>query len=152
MVPPENDTHFSSYSTQVLQRIVRNAENKFGSTTYKGRIRLYLKGDVLWLDNIALTHRVKNTEVTLLYLRDKLLKNKLADYKENALDGLFKLCREVDIHVPEYQVVDNKTRKREIIEPSYAFFEEDVSYSEVYFKTGNSPSEFFVCLKKFENL
>lgn len=152
MVPPENDLHFRSHSTQILERILRNAEDKFGSTTYKGRIRLYLKGDILWLDNIVLTRRVKNTEVTLLYLRDKLLKNKLADYKENALDVLFELCRKVDIPVPEYQVVENKTRKGETIEPSYAFLEKDVSYSEVYFKTGNSPSEFFVCLKKFDNL
>lgn len=150
MVPPENDLHYSRHAVLFLERILKNAEEKFGSKTYKGRVLLFLKGDILWLDSIVLTRSVKNYEVTLLYLRDKLLQNKLADYKENTLEGLFELCKKVDIPVPEYKVVKNSV-KREKIKPCYAFLEEDVNYSEVYFKAGN-PSEFFVCLKKFQDL
>lgn len=153
MVPPENDSHFASHSVQVVEHILRNAEDKFDSKTYKGRIRLFLKGDTLWLDNIVLTHSLKNSDVTVLYLKDKLLKNKLANYKDTALDGLFELCRNVDIPVPKYEVQQNDIRiKKDDIQPRYAFLEEDVSYNEVYFRTGNSPSEFFVSLKKFYEL
>lgn len=153
IVPPDNDSTFSSHSVRVVEHILRNAEDKFDSKIYKGRIRLLLKGNVIWLDNIVLSHAVKDYEVTVLYLKEKLLKSKVAEYKESALEDLFELCRAVDIPVPKYQIVQNKVEVEERkVKPFYAFLEEDIAYNEVYFRSGNSPSQFFVCLKKYHSL
>lgn len=153
MTPLENDRHSSSHSIRILRNIMRNAEEKVGSKIYKGKIRLFLAGDSLWLENIVLTHTVKNTDVTVLYLKEKILKARLAEHKEGALESLFRLCRRADIPVPQYKVETSERKERlQKIEPRHAFLEEDVSYNEVYFRSANSPSEFFVCLKKFYDL
>lgn len=153
MVPPETDTNFSSHSIQLVETILRNAEDKFDTKIYKGKTRLSLSGNMLWLDNIVLTSKVKDSEVTVLYLKEKLIKNKLADYDANALENLLDLCKKVEIPFPEYKFENGiKRRKKKCIRPRYAFLEEDDSCNEVYFKAGNSPSEFFICLKKFHIL
>lgn len=153
MVPRDSDKNYSAHSLNLLERIIRVSEKKLGSEIYKGRIRLALRNN-LWLDNIVLVHTLKVSEVTLLYVKDKLLQNKLAEFKEDSLASLMELCRNASIPVPEYKEVERreKTEDCQVVAPCYAFLEEGIDYHEIYFRSGNSPSEFFVCLKKFHSL
>lgn len=147
-----------SYSRMQVEKLLRTTNKKRTKqnkeTVYQGQVILQLGND-LWLRNIELVESLSviDTTVSLLNVKQELLKQHFAEYKEECLKKLLALCQDVGIEIEnkiEVNVVKEKKQKRKQAVPQWAFLDETIDYNEVYFSAGNSPNEFYVRLKKFQ--
>lgn len=152
IVPLGDDRHFSSHCKTRTTNLLKSSEENHNEAIYQGHVVLQLGAD-LWLRNIQLIQQVSlaGTTLVLLDLKRELLKQCLAEYKEEPLERLGQLCQGVGIEVKK-QEVKKREKRSEVkqVEPQWAFFDESVDYNEVYFSAGNTPDEFYVRLKKFQ--
>lgn len=112
-------------------------------------------GQDIWVKTINLVMDLKlfETTVTVLRLKEKLLKENLADYREDCLENLKGLCLEAGIEVPK--VAERKlqtVKKRKQPKPEWAFLDETETYSEVYFCAAHDPRQFYVKRAKYQDL
>lgn len=155
MAPPGNDSTYSSHSRLNLKKMLHANEKKYGEAVYVGEIVLRL-GHNLWMNKIRLTQNLpmSNTTVSLCKIEDKLLKRDLAEYNENILKPLIEQAEYIGIQIKktseEVVKIPSAVTIKKQIQPQWAFFDETTSYNEVYFSSAESPSEFYVRLKKFQ--
>ncbi|KAF5294773.1 hypothetical protein FQA39_LY00257 [Lamprigera yunnana] len=153
LVPPDSDDTWSFYSKNVVEEILHNASCTIEDGSYAlGTILLKL-GNELWLNNIKLYVAMDTTKLTLnkLNLRNVLLEKRLVERRE-ILSDLYKACVNVNIELPSYDThtITAKIKMKQVL-PQWAQLDETKTV-EVYIALVDSPSLFYVRLKKFHEL
>lgn len=105
-------------------------------------------GNTLWLKNVCEEVVLSEKIIPRFQLTREILVSKLAEYNNNQLNSLYKLCNEASIALPIYEKPDKRPVKEERkIEPQWAHLDPNVN--EVTFSAAISPDEIYVRLNKF---
>lgn len=151
--PPDGDASWSTECRSTLQTALKEVGYSDRNTFFASQILLQL-GNAFWVKNLRLVEQLPTVgaTVTKFVLKKYLLEQKLADSDEAQLEGLYALCKEAEIKLPDYHDlkglrVERPVRKQ--VEPQWAFLDEGSEQNEVYFASAESPAEFYVRLWKF---
>ncbi|KAF2900606.1 hypothetical protein ILUMI_05575, partial [Ignelater luminosus] len=157
MVPPDLDDNWSSHAVSKVDSILKQADCKNDNVFVMAQILLTL-GEELWVKNLMFYEKLSTMDlhVTKLNLREALQTENLITYSSEQLEGLYSLCKEANIDLPDYDKLTMATKEfedksEEQVEPQWAFLEE-CDCLEIYIICVVSPSLFYVHLKKFYNL
>lgn len=157
MVPPDLDDNWSLYAVSKVDNILKQANCKNDNVFVMGQILLTL-GNEFWVKNLMFYEKLSTVDlhVTKLNLRKALQTENLISYSSEQLEGLYNLCKEANIELPDYNKLEIATKEFEDnsekqIEPQWAFLE-DCDCIEIYIICVVSPSLFYVHMKKFYNL
>lgn len=105
-------------------------------------------GNALWLKNVYEEFILSEKIIPHFQLTREILVSKLAEYNNNQLNNLYKLCREASICLPVYdKPIKRPVREERKIEPQWAHL--DTNVNEVTFSAAISPDEIYVRLNKF---
>lgn len=105
-------------------------------------------GNTLWLKNVFEGVTLSEKIIPHFQLTREILVSKLAEYNNNQLNNLYKLCKEASISLPVYEKsIKRPVRAERKIEPQWAHL--DTHVNEVTFSAAISPDEIYVRLNKF---
>ncbi|XP_023310891.1 putative ATP-dependent RNA helicase TDRD12 [Anoplophora glabripennis] len=143
--PPHRDENFSAKSFFNLKNLLE--KHDYGNMIMTADIHLQI-GNTLWLKNVYEEVTLSEKVIPHFQLTREILMSKLAEYNNNQLNNLYKLCKEASISLPVYQKANAvPAREERKIEPQWAHLDTDVN--EVTFSAAISPDEIYVRLNKF---
>lgn len=153
ILPLDEDEHYSARIKNKVTNIISSVNYNKSNSYFVGRIVLQI-GESVWLDDLKLQEDLEYSHevVTTLPLRKKLLDLQLCCEKEQQLHGLYKLCKECGLELPNYEIktVVNNLKPAKQVQPQWSFLEK--GYNVVYFCSADSPNKFYVRHQKFNKL
>ncbi|KRT83749.1 helicase, partial [Oryctes borbonicus] len=152
VLPLDEDEHWCAHIKNQVLGIMNSVDGTRERCYFSGRILLQI-GETLWLDDIKLQEDLQysNDVITIFSLKKKMLEKQLCSDRNEQLHGLYTICKNCNITLPNYEVKKlPEVRRTKQVKPQWAYLED--GYNVVYFCSADSPTKFYVRQEKYHKI